>query len=187
MFLLVLASGVMQLSGSNIAAATRPETAGRPCTPNHLRAIPSEGLAATGTNAFLVVLENVSSSSCTLEGYPQLKMLDKAGKTIASRISRLAPNAGKNTTKVTLITVKSGWQGLFALSYPNSTDYPPASCPVSDRVEIHIPNMKESIVIKWRIRPYGGKSGTTPDCGQVSVSFIYGPYHLSKSQFNGST
>jgi len=184
-FLLVLASGVTQLSGSNIAAATKPEVAGKPCTPNHLRAIPVHGLATTGTNYFLVVLENVASSGCTLEGYPHLKMLDKAGKTIVSRISHLAPSAGKNTTKVTLITLKPGWQGLFALSYPNSTYYPRSSCPVSDRVEIHIPNMKDSIVIKWRIRPYGGKSGTSPHCGQVSVSFVYGPYHLNNSQFNG--
>jgi hypothetical protein len=185
MFLLMLVSGVMQLSASNVAAATKPEIAGKPCAPNDLRAIPVAGLAPTGTSYFLVVLENVSSSSCTLEGYPQLKMLDKSGKTIASRISHLAPSAGKNTTEVTLISVKPGWQGLFALSYPNSIGHPSASCPVSDRVEIRIRNMKESIVVKWRIRPYGGKPDTTPDCGQLRVSFVYGPYHLSKSQING--
>ena len=186
MFLVLLASGVTQQSGSTIAAATKLETAGKSCTPNHLRVIPTHGLAVTGTNFFLVALENVSKSSCTLKGYPKLKMLDKAGKTIASRISPLAPDAGKNTKKVTLITVKPGWQALFALSYPNSTYFPAASCPVSDLVQIRIPNMKSSIVLKWRIRPYGGKSTTTPDCGQVNVSFVYGPYHLSKSQLNAS-
>lgn len=186
MFLLVLVSGVTQLSGSNIAAAAKPDVAGKPCTPNQLRAMPVAGLAPTGTSYFLVVLENVSRSRCTLEGYPNLKMLDRAGKSIASRISHRAPPVGKNSKEVTLITIKPGWQGLFALSYPNSTDYPRASCPVSDRVAIRIPNMKESVVIKWRIRPYGGKLEATPDCGQVSVSFVYGPFHLSKSQFNGS-
>jgi hypothetical protein len=181
MFLLLFVSGVMQLSVSTIAAATKPEVARKPCTATQLRAIPDAGLAPTGTSYFLVVLENVSSSSCTLEGYPQVKMLDRSGKTIASRISHLAPSPGKNTTKVTLITVKPGWQGLFALSYPNSTNYPSASCPVSDRVAFRVRNMKESIVIKWRIQPYGGKPDTILDCGQVGVSFVYGPYHLSGS------
>lgn len=148
MFVLMLVSGALQLLASNTAAAARPEISGKPCTPENLRAIPDEGLAPTGTNYFLVVLENVSSSHCTLEGYPRVKMLDKAGKTIASRISHRAPTAGKNSKEMTFLTVLPGWQGLFDLSYPNSTDYPAASCPVSDRVEIHIPSMKGSIAIK---------------------------------------
>jgi hypothetical protein len=186
MVLLIFVSGGMQLSGSTIASATKSEIAVKPCTPNQLRAIPDAGLAPTGTSYFLVVLENVSGSSCTLLGYPRIQMLGKAGNTIASRISHLAPSEGKNSTEVTLITVKPGWQGLFAFSYPNSTDYPRTSCPVADRVEIHIRNMKEPLVVKWRIRPYGGKSDTTPDCGHVGVSFVYGPYHRSTSQFVGS-
>ena len=180
--MLALGSGVIQYVGSSIAAGAKPRIAVQPCTPNLLKAMPIGALAPLGTSEYLVALENVSTSNCALEGYPQLRMFDEAAKAIPIRVAHRGAFAGRNATGVTLITVKPGWSGLFALSYPNSTDYPPASCPVSNRVEIRIPNMKEPIATKWRIRPYGGKSGTTPVCGEVSVSYVYGPQRLTKSQ-----
>jgi hypothetical protein len=186
MLVLALGSGAMQLPGVNVAAATKPKTAGQLCTANHLRVIPHSAFAVWGTEAFLVVLENVSKSNCTLEGYPQLRMLDVGGKSIATRVAHGSAFGSANFTGVTLISVKPGWSGLFGLTYPNSIDYPPATCPISDHVKIHIPNMKESIILKWRIQPYGGKTGVTPRCGEISVSFIYGPYRLTKSQLNNA-
>jgi len=111
-------------------------------------------------------------------------MLDAAGKAIPTRATHGAAFGGANESKVALITVKPGWSGLFSLLYRNSPDYPPAACPISEHVEIHIPNMKKPIVVKWRIQPYGGKAGAPPHCGQVSVSYVYGPTRLPKSQLN---
>jgi hypothetical protein len=187
MVVLALSSGVM--ATAKVAAATKPKNPGLACTPNHLRAITYPALTQTGTTGYAVALHNVSNSTCTLEGYPQLKMLDAAGKAIPTRVTHGAAFTGANAgqeRRVTLITVKPGWSALFAGSYPNSTNYPPAACPISDRVEIHIPNMKEPIVVKWRIQPYGGKTGAPPHCGQVSVSYVYGPYRLTKSQLNNT-
>jgi hypothetical protein len=178
-------SGVIQLPGFNVEAATKPKTAGISCAPNQLSAKPVEALAPFGTNGYLVSLENVSKSSCTLEGYPQLQMLNAGGKSITTRVTHRGGFAGANATGVTVVTVKPGWSGLFALTYPNSSGYvAAATCPISDHVEIHVPDMKESLIFKWRIRPYGGKSAATSHCGDISVSFVYGPYRLIKSQLN---
>lgn len=80
-----------------------------------------------------------------------------------------------------LVTVKPDWSGLIEVTYPTWVDYPPATCPISDHVVIHIPNMKEPIIFKWRIQPYGRKSTGTPHCGEIGLSFVFGPYRLPKS------
>jgi hypothetical protein len=184
MLVLALGSGAMQLPGFNVAAATKHKISGVSCTANHLSVKPIGALAPKGTTAYLISLENVSKTSCTLEGYPQLRMLDASGKSIATRVTHRSAFAGANATGVTLVTVKPGWSALFGVTYPNSSGYVPATCPISDRLEIHIPNMKESIIFKWRIQPYGGKSPATPHCGEIGVSFVYGPHRLTKAQFN---
>jgi hypothetical protein len=173
------------LPGLNVEAATKPKTAGVSCTPNQLSVKPVGALAQFGTNGYLVSLENISKSSCTLEGYPQLRMFGAGGKSITTRVTHRGGFAGANATGVTLVSVKPGWSGLIALTYPNSSGYDAsATCPISDHVEIHVSDMKESLIFKWRIRPYGGKSAATPHCGEISVSFVYGPYRLTKSQLN---
>jgi hypothetical protein len=181
----VFGSGVIQLHGLNVGAATKLKTAVVSCTPNQLSVKPVGALVPNGTNGYLVSLENVSKSSCTLEGYPQLQMLDAGGKSIMTRVTHRGGFAGANATGVTLVTVKPGWLGLFALTYPNSSGHnATATCPISDHVEIHVPDMKESLIFEWRIRPYGDKSAATTHCGEISVSFVYGPYRLTKSQHN---
>lgn len=178
-------SGVIQFPGLNVGAATKPKTDGVPCIPNQLSIKPEGALNPSGTNGYLVSLENVSKSSCTLEGYPQLRLLDAGGKSITTRDTHRDGFAGADATGVTLVTVRPGWSGLFAVTYPNSSGYDTtATCPISDHVEVHVPNMKEPLIFKWRIRPYGGKSFATPHCGEISVSFVYGPYRLAKSQLN---
>jgi hypothetical protein len=177
-----LVTGLMELATLSVAGATKPKT-GLPCAPIDLRAIPLGVLAPNGTSGYLVALKNVSNSSCVLEGYPQFRMLNKAGRAIATLVTHSgAPRYGASASRAALITVKPGWSSLLSVSYLNSTNYPPATCPSSNRVEIEIPNMKEPIVFKWRIQPYGGKIGATPHCGEVSVSFVYGPmYRLPDS------
>ena len=113
-------SGVIQLPGLTVEAATKPKTAGVSYTPNQLSVKPIEALAPVDTMSYLVSLGNVSKSSCTLEGYPQLRMLDAGGKSIATRVTHRSAIAGANATRVTLVTVKPGWSGLFGLTYPNS-------------------------------------------------------------------
>jgi hypothetical protein len=179
-----ISSGAMQLRGSNVTAATMPKTV-QPCAPKQLRVIPGPSLAPMGTKAYLFILENVSKDICTLEGYPTLRMLDAGGNIIAARVTHIsASNTVNAATGVTLVTVKPGWSAFFDVRYPNWLDYPPATCPISDHVTIHIPDMKKSIIFKWRIQPFGHESAGTPHCGEIGVSFVFGPYRMTKSQLN---
>jgi hypothetical protein len=183
-FLLVIAIGpwAMQLPGSSVAAASKTQTAAQPCRVSQLSVKPKEGLAKYGTKEYLVSLKNVSTTSCTLKGYPQLRMLGAGGKIIATEVTHGSAFVGAKATGVTLVTVKPGWSALFALTYPDSIEYTPATCPISDHVEILVPNMKESVTFKWRIQPYGGATAAKLHCGEIGVSFLSGPYHLTKSQ-----
>lgn len=52
-------------------------------------------LAVTGENASLVALENVSKVSCTLKGYPTLRMLDAGGNFIAARVTHTITSGAK--------------------------------------------------------------------------------------------
>lgn len=182
-FILVIAIGpwAMQLSGSNVAAASKNQTASQPCTASQLSVKPIEGLSTYGTKDYLVSLKNVSSTSCALKGYPQLRMLDAGGKSIATVVTHRGDFTGAKATGVTLVTVKPGWSALFSLMYRDSLDYTPATCPISDHVEILVPNMKESIILKWRIQPFGGATVAKLHCGEIGASFLSGPYHLTKS------
>lgn len=184
LLLLVVAIGpwAVQLPGANAGAASKTLIAAQPCTASQLSVKPMEELATSGTKYYLVGLKNVSTTSCTLKGYPQLRMLDAAGKSIETLVSHRGAFAGAKATGVTLFTVKPGWSALFALTFPDSIDYIPATCPTSDHVEILVPNMKQSINIKWRIQPYGGASVAKVRCGEIGVSFLSGPFHLTNSE-----
>jgi hypothetical protein len=183
-FLLVVAIGpwAMQIPGANAGAASKTQTAAQPCTASQLSVKPMEGLATQGTKYYLVSLKNASTTSCTLKGYPKLRMLDAGGKYIATLITHRGAFVGAKATGVTLVTVKPGWSALFSLAFPDSIDYAPATCPISDHVEILVPNMKGSVIFKWRIQPYGGATVAKLHCGEIGVSFLSGPYHLTKSQ-----
>jgi len=164
------------------ASASKTQTAAQPCKASQLSVKPIEGLAAYGTKYYLVSLKNVSSTSCTLKGYPQLRMLDAGGKSIATVVTHRGAFAGAKATGVTLVTVKPAWSALFSLMYRDSLAYAPATCPISDHVEILVPNMKESLILNWRIQPFGGATVAKLHCGEIGVSFLSGPYHLTKSQ-----
>ena len=173
---------IMGTFAAPTASALKTQTAAQSCKVSQLSVKPMEGLATQGTKYYLVSLKNVSSTSCTLKGYPQLRMLDAAGKSIATLVIHRGAFGGAKATGVTLVTIKPGWSALFSLAYPDSIDYTRATCPISDHVEILVPNMKGSVIFKWRIQPYGGATVVKLHCGEIGVSFLSGPYHLTKSQ-----
>jgi hypothetical protein len=176
--IVTLGFGVMQLPGSNIAAATKSSTISNICSATQLDVTLESAFATFFNVAYVVDLRNSSNIDCTLRGYPKLQMLNKDGWVISTQTLHRSI-FGSSSTVVKLVTVKPSWSALFDVTYPNRLRYAPASCPTSNRVEILFSDAKRSIAVRWRIRPYGGTSIAKLRCGVVRVSPFYGPFHLS--------
>jgi Protein of unknown function (DUF4232) len=128
--------------------------------------------AALGHIGQVVHFLNVSPSTCTLEGYPDLQMLDAAGGSVHTRlrhgIAYTVPPVPRR-----LVVVKPGARASFDVGYDDSTGYEREQCPTSARVEVTPPHASTPITVPWRIQPYGGGSVTHLRCGEITVSAIF--------------
>ena len=177
-----LGSGAMQITGSNIAAAAaKSSTVTEPCRATQLDARLMGALATYGTTAYVVNFRNISTTACTLRGYPKLQMLNADGGVISTQTLHRSI-FDFYATVVKLVTVLPNWSAVFDVSYPDWLRYAPASCPTSNRVKILFSNANRSITVKWRFRPYGGSSIAKVHCGEISVSPFYGPYRFARGR-----
>ena len=117
---------------------------------------------------------NISTTSCTLKGYPNLQMFDDAGKPIPTYVID-GTSYTVQAQPEDVVILLPGKQAMFDLGYDNSTGYGNAICPTSSRVEITPPGSSEPIIVSWKFQPYGG--GTIPKlrCGEITVSPVYEP------------
>lgn len=121
-----------------------------------------------------VGLKNVSKTTCTLTGYPDLQMLDAKGDPIATHVL-YRPSYTLVTQAEKLVLLTPGAIAMFDLGFDNGTGYGTSICPTSAQVKITPPGSTEPLTVSWQIQPYGG--GTIPKlrCGEISVTRIYGP------------
>jgi Protein of unknown function (DUF4232) len=129
-------------------------------------------LGAAGWRGYTNRFQNISSSTCTLYGYPGMQMLGSSGQPIPTDVIR--------GTSVTVpfvaekqVTLGPGAEADFDMGFAASTGYGDANSPSSARVEFTAPNDFQSLTVALAIQPYGGATTSHLHCGEIHVSPVY--------------
>ncbi|HUY10270.1 MAG TPA: DUF4232 domain-containing protein [Candidatus Dormibacteraeota bacterium] len=128
---------------------------------------------AAGHQSYAFVLTNTGSTSCTLDGYPYVQLLDGSGNALGT--TPIESNDG--VTSVSLlpetVTLAVGGTASFALQYE---DVPTGSqtCPAAASMRIYLPGTADTtapspVTVSTDIAPCGGivylspiRAGTSP-------------------------
>lgn len=129
-----------------------------------------EGVAA-GTAMKLYELTNHASASCTLFGYPEVQMLNTAGRVLTTTVHRAPVSSETAPARVTLFPGGHAW---FWLQYPDGTGYGHATCPLSHVLEVTPPSARSYLLVtepSGQIAPFGGTTSALR-CGAVTVTAV---------------
>jgi hypothetical protein len=150
---------VLAVAGSSGAGPQR-------CHSNQLRARLGQSSGAAGSLRLSATFTNTSKSSCSLEGYPGMQMLNRAGKPIATSVQRGLSGV---STRVRIVSLAPGTAARFYMGFADATGYGNRKCPTSARVRVTAPNDFSSLTVDWHLQPYGGTIQHLR-CGLISVS-----------------
>jgi hypothetical protein len=137
------------------------------CQPAQLRIAPQQGTGAAGTITMTVSLTNVSSTTCTLQGYPGMQLLAASGSSLPTQVVRGGtqfPAAAANQSPA-LVTLAPQQVATFSLAYEDVPVGNETTCPTSAKAEITPPNDVGHGVVTLAISPCNG--------GTVHVSPVY--------------
>jgi hypothetical protein len=157
-----------------ISTSASPTTvANTTCLSNQLSIVRGQDTAAMGhigigASAF----QNISTTTCTLKGYPKLQMIDAAGSAIPTHVIN-----GTSYTVVSrpddLVVLAPGARVMFDIGYSSRTGYGTAVCPTSAQVQITPPGSDKSITEPWKLQPFGGPTIAKLRCGEITVSPVF--------------
>jgi hypothetical protein len=152
---------------TTIAAAAAPG-----CLATQLAVQVGPATGAAGSVGYTNDFKNISSTTCTLYGYPGLQMLTANSQPIPTDVIR-----GTSVTvpyvPEKLVTLVPGARADFDMGFAASTGYGNAKCPTSTRVEFTAPNDFQSLTVALAIQPYGGATIAQLHCGEIHVSPVY--------------
>jgi Protein of unknown function (DUF4232) len=163
-------------SQTTTATAAATSTSGAPpaCVTAQLSLGLGQANGAAGSVGYTNSFENISSTACTLFGYPGMLMLGAAGKPIPTDVIRgtsvVVPDEPER-----LVTLAPGSRALFQMGFSDGTGYGNDYCPTSSRVEFTPPGGYSQITVSLRINPYGGTDVEHLHCGEITVSPVYLP------------
>jgi len=107
---------------------------------------------------------NVSSTPCSLFGYPGLQMLDVSNHPLPTTVQRGGSSTFPSTSPQTVVLQPASSAGFY-LSYEDVPVGSETSCPTSATLEITPPNDFHPLVISDQIAPCSG--------GLISVSPVH--------------
>lgn len=122
------------------------------CRTQQLRVLLQEG-EVSGSGAYLVILSNVSSSSCSMDGYPKVVLRDASGKAISSYLPHVNVMAipGPAQPSVVVLAARVG-RAQFRFGGPdwipmanNNTGGP---CPSATEAVITPPGNSQVLVVR---------------------------------------
>ena len=136
--------------------ASSPTAIARACTHENLKVKAGEGNAAMGgVRETPFIFTNVSSSSCTLEGYPGLELLNEKG-ILVKRATKQKSDEG-----VAAVTIEAGKTAWFNLNYnAGGAGYMGKPCPTYSKVKITVPGITQPFVLREEIQTCKGTDFT---------------------------
>jgi len=105
------------------------------CQPSGLRIGVSGSGGAAGTIELTFSLTNITSVSCTMQGYPGMLLLDASGVALPTTVLRGGSLSFENIA-VTAVSLSPGESAYFNLGYSDVT----GPCSMASQVEITLPN-----------------------------------------------
>ena len=132
-----------------------------------------EGAAMGSRGVTGMAFKNISSTACTLKGYPIVQMIDGSGKSISTHVTRTDSIFG-TPTPIKLLTLALGGEAKFDMFYEAQTGYGNLSCPTSNSVNFTPPGSNTALDLAWKIQPYGGTVQALK-CGELKVGPLYAP------------
>jgi hypothetical protein len=120
----------------------------RPCVRDDLRIKAGETEAAMGgVRVTPYIFTNISSSACTLNGYPNLVLLNQKGAVVRRATKQESDNA------VVTATLEPGKTAWFNLDYnAGGAGYFGKPCPTYRRLRINAPGIPRSFVLRAEIQ-----------------------------------
>jgi hypothetical protein len=125
----------------------------------------TEDAAMGGLNTIDHAFKNISSSSCTLVGYPRFELLDKSGQVRPrgrATNSRRMPGEETDHTPQVLMMLSGSEAGFRVYYNSGGAGYLGKPCPLSSKVRITAPGTTRRFTLREQIR----------SCGEVQVFAI---------------
>jgi len=124
----------------------------QPCARESLSIKEGETEAAMGgVRQAPFVLTNVSKAPCTLEGYPSLELLNKAGAVVKRATKQ------KSDDPIAAATLEPGKTAYFALNFnAGGAGYMGKPCPTYRQVRITTPGAKRPFILRSEIQSCPG-------------------------------
>lgn len=149
-------------SPTTAPTTTTPQTT--TCQVSQLQVSPGTPNGAAGTIYFSFVFTNTSPSTCTLNGYPGMQLLDASGNNLPTNVIRGGvtfgtPAANQPPSTVTLAPQQ---QAVFDGSYSDVPSGNETSCPTSASTLITPPNDFSSATVTFQSTACGGNIHVSP-------------------------
>lgn len=127
-----------------------------------------EDAAMGGVRGVTYTFTNSSQSPCTLNGYPKLELLNKAGRAIPGRhtVNKAKMFSDSDPVPPTDVTLEPGKTAIFMIYYNNGgAGYTGKPCPTYPKVRVTAPGTTKGFLLKQEIQT----------CIKVEVSSIRPP------------
>ena len=134
-------------------AATPPR-----CSISQLRVRQTSSNGAAGSIGLTFAFTNVSSTTCTLFGYPGMQMLAAGGGSLPTTVIRAPSVVVPAVAERTVILGPNA----IASFYAGYSDVSAGSCPQAARLEVTPPNAYDHLVIATSIAPCRGRINVSP-------------------------
>src|ERR1043166_5579359 len=140
----LIVAGRVPLTDSITFKSSAKSQSTKPCAREDLTIKEGETDAAMGgVRRTPFVLTNTSKATCTLEGYPSLELLNKAGAVVKRATKQ------KSDDPITAATLEPGKTAWFALNFNvGGAGYMGKPCPSYPRIRINTPGAKRPFVLR---------------------------------------
>jgi len=144
-------AGVIALAAVPAALASRHATprVAATCSRSQLGVRANGQMGAAGTIYGAWVFTNVSTTACTLNGYPDLQLYGRTGRPIRTVVKRNLP------PRPSSVTLTPGGSATFFSSYSDVASGP-TPCAMSEVVQITAPNVSAPLFIPAELAPCRG-------------------------------